>query len=150
MTPYPDQPWMAQQSRNLSMHFAEQPERPAVLICDHDGKFSDEFDSTLATDGIAVKRVGPMAPNPNAFAERWVHSVQHECLDHFVFFGEAHLRLVLREYEGYYNKLWPHQALENSPPAKSFSPPPAPVALGTIVCDERLGGLLNHYHRRAP
>jgi putative transposase len=31
MTPHPDRAWMAQQARNLSMYFAEQPERPTIL-----------------------------------------------------------------------------------------------------------------------
>jgi putative transposase len=141
-TPHPDRAWIAQQARNLSMHFAEQPEQPTLLLRDHDGKFSEEFDSILAADGIEVKPVGPMAPNLTAYAERWVQSVKCECLDHFVFFGEPHLRFVLREYQEYYNGLRPHQSLANTPPAGSTSPLPAPLALGDIACDERMGGLL--------
>jgi hypothetical protein len=37
-------------------------------------------------------RLGPFAPNLNASAERWIQSVKHECLDHFVVFGKRHLR----------------------------------------------------------
>jgi putative transposase len=139
---------MAQQARNLSMYFTEQPERPTVLLRDRDGKFSTEFDSILAADGITVHRLGPMAPNLNAVAERWVQSVKGECLDHFVLFGEEHLRLVLREFGAYYNDRRPHQSLENTPPAASISPPARPFVLDDIACDERLGGLLKHYYRR--
>jgi hypothetical protein len=31
-------------------------------------------------------------------AERWIQSVRRECLDHFVVFGEAHLRYIVDEY----------------------------------------------------
>jgi putative transposase len=104
----------------------------------------------LQFDGIAVKRVGPRAPNPNALAERWVQSVRVECLDHFLVFGEAHLRHLLAEYLAYYHGERPHQALGNRP----LSGPPLPergerVVPGDIVCVERLGGLLKHYTRRA-
>ena len=41
-----------------------------------------------------MKKVGPRAPNMNAFAERRVQSVRQECLEHFIVFGEAHLRQI--------------------------------------------------------
>jgi putative transposase len=124
MTPHPDRAWIAQQARNLSMFFAEQPKRPTMLLRDHDGKFSREFDAILGDDSIAVHPIGPMAPNLNAYAERWVQSVKLECLNHFVLFGEEHLRLVLREFEGFYNERRPHQALGNAPDDLSFSGQP--------------------------
>jgi putative transposase len=149
LTPHPDRAWMAQQARNLSMHFTEQPDRPTLLLRDHDGKFSESFDAILAAEGVAVIAVGPLAPNLNAFAERWVQSVKQEVLDHFVVFGEMHLRLLLREYESYHNNLRPHQSLGNVPPTATASPPASPLALEDVACDERLGGLLKHYCRRA-
>jgi putative transposase len=149
LTPHPDRAWMAQQARNLSTYFAEQPDRPTLLLRDHDGKFSESFDAILAADAVAVQAVGPLAPNLNAFAERWVQSVKQEVLDHFVVFGEEHLRLLLREYESYHNNLRPHQSLGNVPPTATASPPPSPLALEDVACDERLGGLLKHYCRRA-
>jgi putative transposase len=90
-----------------------------------------------------------LAPNLNAFAERWVQSVKQEVLDHFVVFGEEHVRLLLREYESFYNDCRPHQALANVPPASAATPTVAPLAVEELRCDERLGGLLRHYHRRA-
>jgi putative transposase len=149
MTPHPDRAWMAQQARNLSMYFGEQSHRPTILLRDHDGKFSSEFDGILGTDGIAVQPIGPMAPNLNAFAERWVQSARVECLDHFVLFGEAHLRLVVREFEHFHNERRPHQGRGNIPPAHSTSPPVSPLAPADVACDEQLGGLLKHYYRRA-
>jgi putative transposase len=48
--------------------------------------------------------VGLRAPNLNAYAERWVQSAKQECLDHFVVFGEGHLRHLVSEYADYYNR----------------------------------------------
>lgn len=58
---------------------------------------------TTEGEGIDVIRVGPRAPNMNAFAERWVRTVRRECLDHFMILGEAHLRHLLKEYGTHYN-----------------------------------------------
>jgi putative transposase len=149
ITPHPDRPWMAQQARNLSMYFGDQPERPRFLIRDNDGKFSPQFDQILRVDHVEVKRITPLSPNLNAIAERWVQSVKQEMLDHFVVFGEEHLRLLLREYETFYNERRPHQSMENTPPTASASPPSVSLALDDVACDKRLGGLLKHYHRRA-
>jgi putative transposase len=103
----------------------------------------------LAADAITVIKVGPQAPNLNAYAERWVQSVRAECLDHFVVFGEEHLRLLLCEYETYYNEHRPHQSLANVPPASPSSVEETALAVEEVVCEERLGGLLKHYYRKA-
>ena len=57
------------------------------LLIDHDTKYVPGFDAVLEADGTEVKRVGPMAPNLNAYAERWVQSLRVELLDHFVVLG---------------------------------------------------------------
>ena len=87
----------------------------------------------------------------NAFAERWVLSARVECLDHFVVFGEAHLRHLLTEYTSFYNEDRPHQGVGNLPLATAWSLPMAePVSTaGSVECRERLGGLLKHYGQRA-
>jgi putative transposase len=58
-------------------------------------KFTVSFRETLAAGGTEVVRVGPRKPNLNAFAERFVQSIKLECLDHFVCFGEEHLRHIV-------------------------------------------------------
>jgi len=58
------------------------------LILDHDSKFTDSFDVVFKADGCEAKRVGPMAPNMNPFAERFAQTLRHELLDHFIIFGE--------------------------------------------------------------
>lgn len=104
-----------------------------------------EFDAILQSDGLEVVAVGPRAPNLNAHAERWVLSIKSECLDHFVVFGEDHLRYIVKEYLAHYNGERPHQGVGNVPLTSS----PPDTSWGEVVCVERLGGLLRHYHRVA-
>ena len=163
ITAHPDKEWVTQQARNASMQFAEWGLPCSHLLIDHDTKFVSGFDAVLEADGTEVKRVGPMAPNLNAYAERWVQSLRVECLDHFVVLGEGHLRHLVDEYLDHYNAERPHQGkgnvpLSDSPPsADGFELPEAAVAEEPVVlpfpkrveCRERLGGLLKHYRRAA-
>jgi hypothetical protein len=60
-------------------------------------------------------------------------------------FGEDHLRAAVREYFVRYSEERTHQGLAGQlilPPANHNRP-------GPIVCQERLGGLLRVYHRKA-
>src|SRR5262245_46733988 len=121
------------------------------LLRDYDSKYTGDFDAVFEAEGTEVKRVGPVAPNLNAYAERWVQSARKECLDHLLILGEGHLRHVLREYVEHYNAERPHQAKGNVPlpQADVAEPPVLPFPSGEVRCRERLGGLLKHYHREA-
>ncbi len=129
----------------MSVYFAEQGKPARYLIIDHDTKFTKGFDAILKGDGTEILRVGPKAPNMNAFAERFVQTAKHECLDHFVVFGLEHLRYIIKEFCDYYNEHRPHQSLGNVP----ISGTPPDLGDGPIACEERLGGLLKHYYRQA-
>jgi hypothetical protein len=78
-----------------------------------------------------------------------VKTVRSECLDHFVIFGERHLRHLLREFVAHYHGERFHQALDGqliSPPTSASND----NAMGNAIrCRSRLGGLLNFYHREA-
>ena len=94
--------------------------------------------------------VAPVSPNLNACAERFIQSARQECLDHFVVLGRRHLDHIVREYVTHYNTERPHQGRANLPLSMREQPaPPGPTDAGSIVCRERLGGLLRHYERRA-
>ncbi|MCL2647334.1 MAG: integrase core domain-containing protein [Phycisphaerales bacterium] len=89
----------------------------------------------------------------NAFAERWVQTLQVECLDHFVLFGESHLNHIVSEFTAFYNTKRPHQSKENSPlQSMKIQDMPETSTEGKILCEKRLGGLINHYtaRRRKP
>jgi putative transposase len=150
ITANPDRTWMVQQARNMAMIFDEEPVQPKYLLRDRDSKFVQEFDAILVSEGVTVTPIGVRAPNQNAVAERFVQSVRRECLDHFVVFGEAHLRHILSEYLIYYHQHRPHQGLGNRPLGWTESvPKDANRPVGEVVCQERLGGLLRHYQRGA-
>ena len=146
MSASPNSAWIAEQARAVAPAFGADTDAPITLLHDFDCKFTKEFGDILQAKNITVKKVGPRKPNQNAFAERWVQSVQQECLDRFVVFGEDHLRHIVSQYVEHYNEERPHQARDNLPltvrPADVGQIPSPPRA---ITCHSRLGGLLNHY-----
>ena len=93
--------------------------------------------------------VAVRAPNMNAYAERWVQSIKHECLNHFIVFGEDHLRHLISSYVTYYNEERPHQGRGNRPLRVDVAPNEVSADTSRIVCDQRLGGLLKHYRYAA-
>jgi putative transposase len=140
---------VAQQGRNVPLHFTGRPAQPEILIRDNNRKYSPAFDEVLKSEGMDVQAVAPASPDLNAHAECWVQSIKHEWLDHFLVVGEAHLRHLVRGYVDYYNGVRPHQALDNLPPTGVTGPPSTEASSANILCVERLGGLLKHYYRRA-
>jgi putative transposase len=75
-----------------------------------------------------------------------VLSVKSECLDRIVPLGEGHLRRALGEYLVHYHGERNHQGLDNV----LLQGAPAPAnENGRVHRRERLGGLLNYYHRDA-
>ncbi|MBL8823978.1 MAG: transposase [Planctomycetia bacterium] len=91
-----------------------------------------------------------MKPNLNAYAERFVQSIKQEALDHFICFGEDHLRHIATCYVDYYNTERAHQGIGNVPLTKRrIRKWKDTDKASAIVSTLRLGGLLNSYHRRA-
>jgi putative transposase len=90
----------------------------------------------------------PRSPNLNAFAERWVRSVKHECLSKLILFGEGSLNRALAQFIEHYHTERNHQGKGNVLP---FPAPDKPKAKTNVrVCrKERLDGLLNYYCRAA-
>ena len=116
------------------------------LIHDRDGKFCLAFDETVRSACVTPVKLPARSPNLNAYAERFVRSIKEECLDRLVLLGEGHLRLVVREYVEHYHRERNHQGLDNR--ILERAPPPAnPDA--DVQRRERIGGLLNYYHREA-
>ena len=127
---------------------------------DFDGLFSRAFDQVFIDRKIQVKKVGPRAPNLNAFVERWIQSLKNEALSHFICFGREHFDYIVSEYLAYYHEHRPHQGLGNvllpKPGDRSASDVTAydeadtlPLDLSEIKCETSLGGLLRHYYREA-
>lgn len=92
--------------------------------------------------GVEVVVTPYLAPNFNAYTERFVLSLKSECLDRMIF--RRRFRRALVEYIAHYNGEQPHQGIGNVPISGQTYP-----RLGPVHCHERLGGLLRHYHRAA-
>lgn len=80
----------------------------------------------------------------NAFAERWVKSVKAECLERVILFGKGHLERTIKEYVTHYHAERPHQGIGNE-----LIDCVRTTGRGEVIVRERLGGLLNSYHRAA-
>jgi putative transposase len=89
------------------------------------------------------------SPNCNPHAERFVKTIRTECLDHFVIFGERHLRYLLEQFTEHYLAERYHQAIGSQLIRPRSLPSNGNSSRSTIGCRSRLGGLLNFYHREA-
>ncbi len=145
ITDSPNEAWIKQVAREVS-GFNGELQSCRYLIHDRDTKFTASFEALLESAGVEPVRLPPRSPNLNAFAERFVRSIKEESLKHFVLFGERSLRHVVREYLAHYHTERNHQGIENMIPF----PDDRLAATGRkILKNERLGGLLNFYHRKA-
>ena len=147
ITPYPDGPWMTQVARNVTMADVVFLCSTRYLIHDRDSKFCASFQLTIEAVGVKTVKLPARSPNLNSFAERWVKSVKEECLSKLILFGEPALRRCLAAYLAHYHGERNHQGKENVilfPSVEDSGP-----REGTILCRERLGGLLRYYHREA-
>ena len=110
------------------------------------GKFPPPFTRILRDAGIKTVLSPVKAPNANAHCERFIRSLQDECLDRLWFVGERSLRLALNEYVDHYHHERHHQGIGHL----IVDPgPEVKLSEGQLVCRKRLGGLLNYYYREA-
>jgi transposase InsO family protein len=110
ITPHPDSRWMTQIARNLTDLNDGFLRGKRYLILDRDTKYSDAFRTVLVREGIHVIRLPPRSPNLNSFAERFVRSINEECLSRMIFFGPASLQHAVRQFMAHYHTERNHQA----------------------------------------
>jgi putative transposase len=72
MTPHPDQRWMTQMARNVTMADCDVLGPGQYLLHDRDGKYCPMFQRTIDAAGVTRVPLPPRSPNLNAYAERWV------------------------------------------------------------------------------
>ena len=144
--PQPYGTWMEQMARNVTDPVDGCFRRARYLIHDRDPLSTRVFGEILEGGGVQPIRLPPKSPNLTAYAERFVRSMKEECLSRVVPLGEGHVRLLLGEYVEHDHRERNHQGLDN----QLLQRPPPPVSLAADVQRrERLGGLLNFYHREA-
>ena len=114
------------------------------LIIDRDAIFSPRFKSIVRDSSTEVLLTAFQAPNMNAYAERFVRSIKSECLDQMIFLGRESLFRAIAEYAAHYHDERSHQGIEN----RLISGAEAQT-MGCVEVAQRLGGLLNYYHRQA-
>ena len=145
LTQHPNEEWMMEAANKVMNADAGFLQRKKILLLDRDAKFTLKFREHLKAAGTEPIRLPPKSPNCNAFIERFFRSIKTECLRNIIFFGEVSLRSTIEKYVDYYHRHRNHQGLKN---LRIDLPPVEPIA-GSIHCEQELGGLLKHYHRRA-
>ena len=80
LTVHPDEPWMKQIARNVTMEGCGVLRDCRYLLHDRDTKYTRSFRAIIASGGVEPLALPARSPNLNAYAERWVRSVKEECL----------------------------------------------------------------------
>ncbi len=137
--------WLTDGERRTLAEIGKQLGKKAL----EDTKFCPAFQRTIEAVGVKTVKLPAKSPNLNAFAERWVLSMKNECLSKLILFGEAALRRCLTSHLAHYHGERNHQGKENVILFPSESVEGSGPREGSIVCRERLGGLLKYYYRDA-
>ena len=148
VTRHPNQEWMEQMARNVTMEDSGFLINRRYLLHDRDSKYCSSFRQVIEAGSVKTLALPPRSPNLNAYAERWVRSVKEECLAKLILLGEGSLRRALRHYEAHYHEERNHQGKDNV----LLFPLPTQAVRGEqekVRCRERLGGLLKYYEREA-
>jgi transposase InsO family protein len=91
VTPHPDERWMVQVARNVTMEEWGILAPGQYLIHDRDTKFCAAFHHLIDEAGVERVVLPPRSPNLNAYAERWVRSIKEEALSRLILCGERAL-----------------------------------------------------------
>jgi putative transposase len=147
ITPHPNEGWISQIARNVTMERFGFLKSGDFVLHDRDRKFCLSFQQMIESIGIKRVALPARSPNLNAFAERWVRSIKEECLSKMILFGESSLRRAISEYVEHYHRERNHQGRGNI--LLFSSTESSQGRAGPIQCREKLGGLLKYYHRQA-
>ena len=140
----PDRSWIEQVAQRLTDAIDGFCLGKTHLIIDRDTKYTESFKQMSKSFGAESVICPVWAPKCNAFAERFVRSIKHECLDQLIPLGPRHLNLAIGGYVEHYNTKRNHQGIGNRLISGAD-----PLPYGEIVSNERLGGMPNFYHRKA-
>jgi transposase len=144
----PTETWVMDQAKAFIDHTEDIGLKVNLVTRDNDQIYKKGFDQVMEAAGIHPMRLALRSPNTNAYVERFIQTIQVECMDHFLVFGEKHFDYLGREYVEHYHTERPHQGLGNRVPTPE--PTPAQADSGDrFQSRSRLGGLLKHYYRAA-
>ena len=148
VTTNPNGPGVTQVADTFAADLEEAGRGFRFLIRDRDTKFTRSFDEVFTSIGVQTIRTPVRSPRANAYAERFVHTVRQDCLDHLLVVSRRHLESVLNEYVRHYNQARPHRGLQLAPPIPRSLPCP-PINKATITRRDILGGIIHEYERAA-
>jgi putative transposase len=151
-THHPDETWVTGQAEAFARHIEKSGLGGDIAQHDRDSKFTATFDARLKQSGLRIAKSAYRSPNTAAFVERFIQTLQQECLDYFFVFGERHMNYLCSQFVEHYHAERPHQGLENElilPAKKKRKREADVVPLSEVACKSRLGGLLKHYYRKA-
>jgi hypothetical protein len=146
ITVHPDERWMRQIARNVTMEECGTLRDCRYLLHDRDSKYTQSFRAIIASGQVEPLLLPARSPNLNAYAERWVRSVKEECLSKVILFGEHSLRRALGEYVEHYHA---ERNLQGKGNVLLFARDSDICRDRSVQCRERLGGLLRYYHQEA-
>ena len=98
----PGEAWMKQVARNLTDPIDGFLRGAKYLIHERDPLFTDAFVAILQAGGVKSVKIPAQSPNCNPHAERFVNTINYECINHFIIFGERHLRHLIKEFIKHY------------------------------------------------
>jgi putative transposase len=142
----PHEGWVVQQGRNARMWLEDEGLEARFLVHDGDAKFSAHFRESWKPD-VRCLRTPPRSPMANAYAESFIGTLKHECLNHFVCFSPQQLDRIVSLWLAHYLTQRPHQGREigNNVLDANFQP----QSVGEVRCKRQLGGIITHYYREA-
>jgi putative transposase len=76
ITVHPDEQWMQQMARNMTMEGWGALRDRRFLLHDRDTKYTHSFRAIIASGRVKPLPLPARSPNLNAYAERWVRSVK--------------------------------------------------------------------------
>ena len=89
-TTNPTEAWVREQTASYLQHAKSEKLKVKMLFHDRDSKFSKALDDDLEKAKVEVRKTAFRSPNTNAYVERFIQTIQQECLDHFVVLGQRH------------------------------------------------------------
>ena len=149
ITDHPNEAWMAQVARNITMAetgFLHRM-RASWVIMDRDTKFTDHFRNIIDQAHFRTLRLPPRSPQSNGYMERWFRTVKTNLIRKAYWLDAEALWQALIHYLDHYHTERPHQGLTNDPPLPGTRS--TVVGGAVLVRHQRVGGLINVYRRVA-
>jgi putative transposase len=97
LTVHPNEQWMQQIARNVTMDGCGALRDCRYLLPDRDTKYSAAFCSIIETARVKTLALPPRSPNLNAYAERWIRSAKEECLSKIILFASQRVPAFPRQ-----------------------------------------------------